>query len=201
MKCSILIAGIGGQGVITLGKILAVAGKMSGFEVTGCENKGGAQRGGKASSLVRLYSEKTSSILSTRIIDGAIDIVLSTDLYETARYVPLYNNGTCIISDKRAEIPALYRGVESEAYSTSKLILKLSSKFPNTFFEEFSQRALELTGSSINANVLLLAETIKKDILPLDTYCVFNAVSRVLGEESACLVSNYKQLDIDRNNT
>ena len=54
MKHEIIIAGFGGQGVLSMGKILAYSGLMEGKEVTWMHSYGPEQRGGKANFTVIL---------------------------------------------------------------------------------------------------------------------------------------------------
>lgn len=66
MKEEIIIAGFGGQGVLSMGKILAYSGLMQGKEVTWMPAYGPEQRGGTANVTVILSDEKISSpILNT----------------------------------------------------------------------------------------------------------------------------------------
>ena len=61
MKEEIIIAGFGGQGVLSMGKILAYAGLMEGKEVTWMPAYGPEQRGGTANVTVIISDEKISS--------------------------------------------------------------------------------------------------------------------------------------------
>lgn len=61
MKAEIVIAGFGGQGVLSMGKILAYSGLMEGKEVTWMPAYGPEQRGGTANVTVILSDEKISS--------------------------------------------------------------------------------------------------------------------------------------------
>lgn len=61
MKEEIIIAGFGGQGVLSMGKILAYAGLMNGLEVTWMPSYGPEQRGGTANVTVILSDEPISS--------------------------------------------------------------------------------------------------------------------------------------------
>lgn len=66
MTEEIIIAGFGGQGVLSMGKILAYSGLMQGKEVTWMPAYGPEQRGGTANVTVILSDEKISSpILNT----------------------------------------------------------------------------------------------------------------------------------------
>ena len=61
MKEVILIAGFGGQGVLSMGQILAYAGLMSGLEVTWMPSYGPEQRGGTANVTVIVSDSPISS--------------------------------------------------------------------------------------------------------------------------------------------
>ncbi len=61
MKEENIIAGFGGQGVLSMGKILAYAGLMDGLEVTWMPSYGPEQRGGTANVTVVLSDSEISS--------------------------------------------------------------------------------------------------------------------------------------------
>ncbi len=61
MKETVIIAGFGGQGVITMGKILAYSGVMQDFEVTWMPSYGPEMRGGTANVTVVLSDKPISS--------------------------------------------------------------------------------------------------------------------------------------------
>ena len=61
MKEEIIIAGFGGQGVLSMGKILAYAGLMEGKEVSWMPSYGPEQRGGTANVTVIVSDERISS--------------------------------------------------------------------------------------------------------------------------------------------
>ena len=61
MQYEIIIAGFGGQGVLSMGKILAYSGLMEDKEVTWMPSYGPEQRGGTANVTVILNDERISS--------------------------------------------------------------------------------------------------------------------------------------------
>ena len=71
MKEEIIIAGFGGQGVLSMGKILAYSGLMEGKEVTWMPAYGPEQRGGTANVTVSVSDEKISSPILSKY-DAAI---------------------------------------------------------------------------------------------------------------------------------
>lgn len=61
MKAEIIISGFGGQGVLSMGKILAYSGLMEDKEVTWMPAYGPEQRGGTANVTVIVSDERISS--------------------------------------------------------------------------------------------------------------------------------------------
>ena len=79
----ILVTGIGGTGVITVGQILAVAAHIEGKSVSVLDMSGLAQKGGPVLSHVK-FAATQNTLHSTRLGVGAADLVLGCDLVVTA---------------------------------------------------------------------------------------------------------------------
>lgn len=79
-----IIAGIGGQGVITCSKIILTAALQKGYEVRSTETIGMAQRGGSVTSHIRMGQD----IYCPFIAKGQADEVISMDFREAMRYQP-----------------------------------------------------------------------------------------------------------------
>lgn len=94
MKEEIIISGFGGQGVLSMGKILAYAGIMEGKEVSWMPAYGPEQRGGTANVTVILSDKPIASPILNRY-DTAI--VLNQPSLE--KFEPLVKPGGCIIYD------------------------------------------------------------------------------------------------------
>ena len=67
MKETLIIAGFGGQGVLSMGKILAYSGVMQDFEVTWMPSYGPEMRGGTANVTVILSDRKNSWAIGDEI--------------------------------------------------------------------------------------------------------------------------------------
>jgi indolepyruvate ferredoxin oxidoreductase beta subunit len=117
---SILLVGVGGEGVIRASDILTVAMMKAGHDVKKSEVHGMAQRGGCVSSHVR-YGEKVFSPLSKK---GDVDILVSFEKMETLRYLDyLKPAGRLIINDNRVFPPSVNLGEEDypdDAIDTAK---------------------------------------------------------------------------------
>lgn len=84
MKEEIIIAGFGGQGVLSMGKILAYAALMDGLEVTWMPSYGPEQRGGTANVTVILSDAPISSPILNTFDTAVILNQQSLDKFEDA---------------------------------------------------------------------------------------------------------------------
>ncbi len=82
MKEEIIIAGFGGQGVLSMGKILAYSGIMQGQEVTWMPSYGPEMRGGTANVTVILSDKKISSPILSKFDTAIILNQQSMDKFE-----------------------------------------------------------------------------------------------------------------------
>ena len=111
MKQEIIISGFGGQGVLSMGKILAYAALMEGKEVTWMPAYGPEQRGGTANVTVIVSDEKISSpILSS--YDTAILLNQPSLVKFESKIKPggtlLYDNFGIIEKPKRTDIESYH---------------------------------------------------------------------------------------------
>ena len=94
MKTEIIIAGFGGQGVLSMGKILAYSGLLEGKEVTWMPAYGPEQRGGTANVTVIVSDERISSpILST------YDVAIVLNQPSLDKFMPKLKPGGILIYD------------------------------------------------------------------------------------------------------
>ncbi len=94
MKEEIIIAGFGGQGVLSMGKILAYSGLMDDKEVTWMPSYGPEQRGGTANVTVILSDKKISSPVLDKY-----DIVVALNQQSLDKFAPRVKAGGTLIYD------------------------------------------------------------------------------------------------------
>ena len=94
MKEEIIIAGFGGQGVLSMGKILAYSGLMDDKEVTWMPSYGPEQRGGTANVTVIL----SDSRISSPVLDK-YDIVVALNQKSLDKFAPKVKPGGTLIYD------------------------------------------------------------------------------------------------------
>lgn len=94
MKCDVILAGVGGQGVLSIAAIIAQAAVEKGFHVRQSEVHGMAQRGGAVLAHLRLSDKAIASDLVPR---GGADLILSMEPLESLRYAAwLSPNGALV---------------------------------------------------------------------------------------------------------
>ncbi|MCF0182448.1 MAG: 2-oxoacid:acceptor oxidoreductase family protein [Muribaculaceae bacterium] len=94
MKSEIIIAGFGGQGVLSMGKILAYSGLMEDKEVSWLPSYGPEQRGGTANVTVILSDNRISSPVL-----NAYDIVVALNQQSLDKFQPMVKPGGILIYD------------------------------------------------------------------------------------------------------
>ncbi len=80
---SVMISGIGGEGVVTIGAVLAMAAHVEGKQASNFVMTGMAQKGGAVHSHLRIASD-TSSVMAARIGNAEADLLLGCDLVASA---------------------------------------------------------------------------------------------------------------------
>ena len=83
MKCDVILAGVGGQGVLSVAAMIAQASVSEGFAARQSEVHGMAQRGGAVLAHLRISDGAIASDLVPR---GGADIIISMEPLESLRY-------------------------------------------------------------------------------------------------------------------
>jgi len=95
MKKNIILAGVGGQGILSIAAVLDLAALENGLNIKQAEVHGMSQRGGAVQSHLRISSEK---IYSDLIPKGQADLILSVEPLEALRYIPYLKQGGQVVS-------------------------------------------------------------------------------------------------------
>ena len=99
MKKDIILAGVGGQGILTIATIIGDAASVAGLSLKQAEVHGMSQRGGDVQSNLRL---STQTIHSDLIRQGAVDLIISMEPMEALRYVPYLAKEGWIVTSSHA---------------------------------------------------------------------------------------------------
>lgn len=145
---NILLAGVGGQGIILASDLLTEVMMRAGHDVKKSEIHGMAQRGGSVMSHVR-YGE---TVYSPIIPMKQCDALLSFEELETARYLDYLKPGArVIVNSQRVAPPAVISG-QAEYPDVTPL---LKARTDRVHFVPGNEIAHEL-GNSRGVNIVLL---------------------------------------------
>ena len=99
MKKDIILAGVGGQGILTIATIIGDAAAAAGVNLKQAEVHGMSQRGGDVQSNLRLSTEEIHSDL---IKQGAADMIISMEPMEALRYLPYLSKEGVVVTSSNA---------------------------------------------------------------------------------------------------
>ena len=164
MKKDIILAGVGGQGILTIANVLGIAALDQGLYLKQAEVHGMSQRGGDVQSNLRISSEPIHSDL---IAKGSADMIISMEPMEALRYLPFLSPDGRIISNS---VPF----VNIDNYTAEEAVAAQ--------FEKFCARALLINadeiartcGSPRSANIVLLGAA--SPYLEIDTEIIKQAL-------------------------
>jgi len=145
MKQDIILAGVGGQGIISIAYVIASAALEEGLEVKQAEVHGMSQRGGAVQSHLRLSRQRIWSDLIPR---GEADLILSVEPLEALRYLDFLRPDGMVISSR---VPF----VNIRDYPDVEILLRKIREAPRHLIIDSEKLARE-AGSSRTQNMVLL---------------------------------------------
>ena len=101
MKRDIILAGVGGQGILSIATTIGMAALDSGLHLKQAEVHGMSQRGGDVSSNLRISDREIASDL---IPFGQADLIISVEPMESLRYLPLLSDSGWLITNTKPYI-------------------------------------------------------------------------------------------------
>jgi indolepyruvate ferredoxin oxidoreductase beta subunit len=101
MKKDIILAGVGGQGILTIAATIGFAAIEAGLNIKQSEVHGMSQRGGDVQSHLRLSDKEIASDL---IPFGKADMIISVEPMESLRYLPMLTPEGWLITNTKPYI-------------------------------------------------------------------------------------------------
>ena len=148
MKQDIILAGVGGQGILSIATVIGSAALEQGLQLKQAEVHGMSQRGGDVQSNLRISTEAVRSDLIPR---GEADLIVSLEPMEALRYVPYLAPDGWIITNT---VPF----VNIPDYPDPEQVMAALKAFPHVIAIDVDAIAKD-TGSPRSANMVLLGAT------------------------------------------
>ena len=175
MTTNIILAGVGGQGILTIAGTLDTASLNNGLFFKQSEVHGMSQRGGAVQSHVRISD---GQIYSDIIPMGKADMILGVEPMETLRYLPFLKKKGWIITDDQAFI-------NTSDYPEKETIFEKIRLYPNHMIINATDIAKKI-GTSKAANMVLLGAA--SEFIPLKERALKAAIKSLFEVKSDRMV-------------
>ncbi|WP_343116982.1 indolepyruvate ferredoxin oxidoreductase family protein [Ostreiculturibacter nitratireducens] len=194
---NVVITGVGGTGVVTVGAVLAMAAHVEGKGAGMMEMAGLAQKGGAVHIHLRL-AEKPSDISAIRVAVGEADCVIGGDLVVTAgtKTLGLMRQGrTAAVVNAHEIMTGDFTRHREFRIPTDQLQLALQARLKDrvSFFDA-SDLARRLLGDSIYSNMLVVGAAWQKGLIPLG----HDAITRAIELNGTAVKGNLRAFEIGR---
>ena len=175
MKTDIILAGVGGQGILSIANIIGYAAIKNGLNLKQAEVHGMSQRGGDVQSHFRLADHEIASDL---IPMGKADLIISVEPMEALRYLPWLNNEGWVITNDQPFI-------NIPNYPDQAKLADTLNKLPRKVVIDADRIATDL-GSARSANMVILGAA--SPYIQLDFATIENAVAEVFARKGEAVV-------------
>jgi indolepyruvate ferredoxin oxidoreductase len=176
----IIVTGVGGTGVVTIGGILGMAAHLEGKGVGILDMAGLAQKGGAVYSHIRI-AERSEDIHAIRIAAGGADLVLGGDIVVAGnkKVLGAVKHGTTEMVINLAEVlPGDFTRNADFSLPTERLkrAILADAGAEKTHFIDATRAAIALLGNSIGSNIFLVGYAYQLGAIPLSTASIMQAI-------------------------
>jgi indolepyruvate ferredoxin oxidoreductase beta subunit len=186
MKTDIILAGVGGQGVLSIAAIIAQGAVKEGLAVRQSEVHGMAQRGGAVLAHLRISNE---AIPSDLVPQGGADLIISMEPLESLRYAAW-------LSPKGALVTAAEPLINIPNYPEIAEIIKTVLSFPVSRVINAAALAKE-AGSQRSVNMVMVGAA--SPFLPLKAETLEETIDSMFASKDAAIIeSNRKAFNLGR---
>ena len=177
MKRDIILAGVGGQGILSIATVIGEAALAEGLYLKQAEVHGMSRRGGDVQSNLRISTEPIHSDLIPR---GGADLVISLEPMEALRYVEYLKPDGWIVT---SSVPF----VNIPNYPELEEVLAHIKAFPNHVLLDVEALAKSVGAPAQAANMVLLGAAIP--MLGIEHDKMIAGVERVFARKGEAIVA------------
>ena len=145
MKRDIILAGVGGQGILSIAAVIGMAAVESGLHLKQAEVHGMSQRGGAVQSHLRISDKPIASDL---IPEGNCDMILSVEPMEALRYLPYLSHEGWVVTSSKT-----FQNIDD--YPREEALFEAIRKVRNHLIIDASDIAKDLGSQKVSNMVML----------------------------------------------
>ncbi len=177
---NILITGVGGTGVVTIGALLGMAGHLEGKGASVLDQTGLAQKGGAVTTHIRI-ANSPADIHAVRIAAGEADLVLGCDMVVVNDYWALSKvrgERSQVVLNTYEAMPGTFTTHPDMQFPAADIIagVKLALGGRDPILLDATQLATALLGDAIASNLFILGFAWQQGLVPLSLESLMRAV-------------------------
>lgn len=183
MKKNIILAGVGGQGILTIAAVIGNAAVNNNLYLKQSEVHGMSQRGGDVQSNLRISNKE---IYSDLISEGEADMILAVEPMEALRYLPFLKKNGYVITNTTP-----FKNIPN--YPEDSEIMDKINSLPNKIAIDADKIAKDIN-SPRSSNIVILGAAAPFLDIPLDE--LKKSISILFGKKGQDIVdTNIKALE------
>ncbi len=176
---NIIVTGVGGTGVVTIGGILGMAAHLEGKGVGVIDMAGLAQKGGAVYSHMRI-AERPEDIHAIRVSAGGADLVLGGDIVVAGnkKVLAAVKPGTAMVINTSEFLPGDFTRNADFSLPTERLkrAITTAAGREHSHFIDASRLANALFGSTLGGNIFMVGYAYQLGALPLSAGAIEQAI-------------------------
>jgi indolepyruvate ferredoxin oxidoreductase len=177
---NIIVTGVGGTGIVTVGAILGMAAHLEGKGVGVIDMAGLAQKGGAVYSYVRIAND-VNDIHAIRVAAGGANLVLGGDIVVTGTkkvLAAVKHGGTRVVVNTSEFLPGDFTRNADFLLPTERLkrAITAAASRENTHFIDATRLATALIGNAIGANMFMLGYAYQFGAVPVSAAAIERAL-------------------------
>ncbi|OCG93402.1 indolepyruvate ferredoxin oxidoreductase, partial [Xanthomonas euvesicatoria] len=177
---NILITGVGGTGVVTIGALLGMAGHLEGKGATVLDQTGLAQKGGAVTTHIRI-ARQPADIHAVRIAAGEADLVLGCDMVVVNDYWALSkvrDGRTQVVLNTYEAMPGTFTTQPDLQFPAAEIIAGVRTALggQEPLLLDATQLATALLGDAIASNLFVLGYAWQHGLVPLSHAALMRAI-------------------------
>ncbi len=177
---NILITGVGGTGVVTIGALLGMAGHLEGRGSTVLDQTGLAQKGGAVTTHIRI-AKSPADIHAVRIAAGEADLVLGCDMVVVNDYWTLSKiraQRTQVVLNTWEAMPGSFTTRPDMQFPAADIVAAVQHALDGAapLLIDATRIATALMGDAIAANLFMLGYAWQRGLVPLSFDSIMRAV-------------------------
>ncbi|MCZ7660078.1 MAG: indolepyruvate ferredoxin oxidoreductase family protein [Xanthobacteraceae bacterium] len=177
---SIIVTGVGGTGIVTVGGVLGMAAHLEGKGIGIIDQAGLAQKGGAVYSHMRIAATP-EDIHAIRVAAGSCDLVLGGDMVVVGTrkvLAAMKPEATRVVLNTAEILPGDFTRNADFSLPTERLKRTIAARAgaDNTRFVHATRLANALLGNSIGANIFLVGYAYQLGALPLSAASIERAI-------------------------